>query len=116
MSGDEENVSDYNKNATELFVLLAEHRSKFSVDDRLRVAMLYVAEGNMAEVSRKTGIEYTTLRDWKQTEWWPLAIAECRKRKQDELDGNLTQTIHIAIGEVLDRIQNGDSVVGKTGP
>ena len=47
---------------------------------------------------------------------WNLAVAECRKRKQDELDGNLTQTIHIAMGEILDRIQNGDSVVGKTDP
>lgn len=114
--GDQIAEENYNKNATELFVLLAEHRSSYSVDDRLRVAMLYVAEGNMKEVMRKTGINYETLKSWKVCEWWPLAVAECRKRKQDELDGNLTKTIHIAMGEVLDRIQNGDSLLGKTGP
>ena len=110
MSGDE------NKQTTALFVLLAEHHSKYSVDDRLRTAMLYVAEGNMKEVSRKTGIAYDTVKSWKETEWWPLAVAECRKRKQDELDSLLTNTIHTAMDQVMDRVHKGDHFVGKMDP
>jgi len=110
MSGDE------NKNATELYVLLAEHKSTYSIDDRLSAVMLYAAEGNLAEVARKTNIPYYTVKDWKECEWWPVALSECRKRKQDELDSMFTNVIHEAIGQASDRIRNGDYYVAKTAP
>jgi hypothetical protein len=109
--------SDREKNKTnQLYVLLADHQSKYSLDARLKACYLFAIEGNMAEVQRKTGIPYETLKDWKDQEWWPVALAECRKRKQDELDSMLSQVIHDAVGKVADRIAEGDFFVGKMAP
>lgn len=99
----------------QLYQLLAEHQSAYSIDDRLKACMLYAAEGNMAEVSRKTGLAYDTLKDWKTYEWWPVALDWCRRHKQDELDGMLTGVIQDAVLEVADRIKEGDWVVKKDG-
>lgn len=99
----------------QLYQLLADHASPYSVDDRLKACMLYAAEGNMAEVSRKTGLEYQTLKTWKTYEWWPVALDWCRRHKQDELDGMLTGVIQDAVLEVADRIKEGDWIVKKDG-
>lgn len=100
---------------TQLYQLLADHHSTFSIDDRLKVCMLYATEGNMAEVSRKTGIGYETLKDWKTYDWWPVALDWCRRHKQDELDGLLTGVIQDAVYAVADRIKEGDYTVKKDG-
>lgn len=118
--GTEEDILPEWKNKKErndsiqLYALLAEHQSDYSIDDRLKVCYMFAVEGNMAEVSRKTGISYDCMKEWKKQEWWPVALAECRKRKQDELDSMLTKVIHDAIGQVADRVAEGDYSVGKT--
>ncbi len=102
---------------TELYLLLADHNSDYSVDDRLKVVMMYNAEGNLTEIARKTGIPYYTIKDWKRkTDWWPLAVQECKKHKQEELDRILTKVIHKTIVEMSDRIDNGDYSVKKMEP
>ena len=110
MSGDE------NRDATELYVLLAEHKSTYSIEDRLKAVMLYAAVGNMAEVSRQVNMPYYTIKDWRECEWWPIALNECRKRKQDELDGKLTSIIDEANNQIVDRLQQGDYYVAKMAP
>ena len=100
---------------TELFYLLAEHQSHFSVDDRIKAAMLYAAEGNLSKVSRDMEIGYETLKDWKCQPWWPLAVQECRDRKQDELDAMLSKVMFSAIEQIADRIKDGDYVAKKDG-
>lgn len=99
-----------------LYDALAAEKSPFSDDERLKVAAMYVTEGNLAKVSRETKISLPTLHRWKDsTSWWPLAIAEFRRRKQDELDAEFSKVIHSAVAEVADRIIEGDWVMLKDG-
>ena len=101
----------------DVYALIAEHKSgKYSVEERLNAAMLYVCEKSLKEVHRKTGIPYMTLIDWKRlTEWWAPVVQECRRRKQDELDSTMTHMIDNAINGILDRIANGDVKLDKMG-
>lgn len=104
------------KRTTELYNLLADHTSTYSIDDRLRACMLYATEGNMKEVERRTLIPYETLKSWVKMEWWPVALQESRKRHQDKLDSKFTQVIHKTLDQIYDRVEKGDWISKKMEP
>ena len=91
--------------------------SKYTHDEKLNAVMRYVSCGNMKAVSRETGIPYMTIVEWKRSsEWWDDVVQECKKRWQEDLDGNMTGVIHDIMGGIAERIQDGDSVYdSKTG-
>lgn len=111
-----ENADERIQEGAELYNLLSQHSSHYSVDDRLKACALYVAEGNLMAVSRKTGVKYETLKTWKEQSWWPAAAKEFRIRKQEELDGLMSDVIHAAVDEVADRIRKGDWYIKKMEP
>jgi hypothetical protein len=88
--------------------MMAEIGGKYSVDDRLHAVMLYITEGNMKKVETMTGIPYVTLNSWKEKEWWPAALQFCHKRKDKELELRFSRVIHDTVGEIHDRVINGD--------
>lgn len=89
---------------------------KRDTEDRLRAAMAYLITGNSLDASKVCGIPDKTIRDWTREVWWADFIGECRKEKNEELDAAFTSIIHLAVGEVKDRIINGDEVIDtKTG-
>lgn len=89
---------------------------KRSIEDKLRAAMAYLITGNSLDASKVCGIPDKTIRDWTRETWWADFIAEARKEKNEELDAAFTDILHKAVGEVKDRIENGDEVVdSKTG-
>jgi hypothetical protein len=88
----------------------------YTPEQKLSAVMAYVVTGCSIKAGEMTGIPNATIRYWKsQAPWWPETIAKLRKQKQDELDGRFTGVIHKAIGEVEDRLDNGDQVVDKNG-
>lgn len=95
--------------------LLHEPHSKYTPDEKVEVAAKYIVYGNLKRVGKEVGIPYDTLKSWKKREWWPLLVAESRKAKQDELDGSFTGIIHQAATALADRIENGNSILGKDG-
>jgi hypothetical protein len=99
----------------ELLRLVQDHRSPYSVEERVKVAALYSIHGNMKKVSALTGISYNTLKEWKSTEWWQLAMREARDSQQDQFDIELTKAIHNAVNEIADRVKDGDWVKDKDG-
>lgn len=97
-------------------LISAQKTVKYSVEDKLAVALKYSATGSLTKTAKETGVPLMTISDWKnKTEWWEPAVRECRKRKQDELDGKLTEIIDNALEQVTDRVLNGDSKVTKDG-
>lgn len=104
------------KKSAALYNLLALHASQYSIDDRIKACMLYAAEGNMAEVARKTQVPREVLKDWQTKDWWPVALRTCQDLKQEELDGMFSKIIDVATEKVLDRIENGDFVIKKMVP
>ena len=89
---------------------------KYGPREKLRAAMAYLITGNSVEASKVCGIPDKTIRDWTREVWWADFIGECRKEKNEELDAAFTDILHMAVGEVKDRIANGDEVIDtKTG-
>lgn len=103
------------KESSELYQIMADGKSSYSVDDRLQAVMLYVTEGNMKKVERMTSIPYVTLTSWKEQEWWPHALQFCHKRKDKELELRFSRVIHDAVSEVHDRVTKGDYQILKDG-
>ena len=90
--------------------------NKYGPKEKLRAAMAYLITGNSVEASKVCGIPDKTIRDWTREVWWADFIADARKEKNDELDAAFTDILHKAVGEVKDRIVNGDEVIDvKTG-
>lgn len=90
--------------------------NKYGPKDKLRAALAYLISGNSLDASKNCGIPDKTIRDWTREVWWADYMAEARKEKNDELDAAFTDILHKAVGEVKDRITNGDEVIDtKTG-
>lgn len=100
----------------ELYNLLADHSSQYSIDDRLKVATLFATEGNLKEVSRITNVNYETVKSWQRLSWWDVAVQEARRRHQDSLDSKFTKLIHKTLDQIYDRVTEGDIVIKKMEP
>lgn len=101
--------------ATELYTLLAEHKSKYSAQERIEVATEWLIDGNMTKISKSRGVPLETIKDWRDRPWWPLALKGAVKKKDMELDNGFTSTIHKLLTEVNDRVLEGDVVIDKDG-
>jgi hypothetical protein len=76
----------------------------------------YLLIGNLAQVSRMSGIPDITLRKWKSSPWWPEAEQEIKRASKLQLSGKLSKAIQLANLAVEDRLENGDWVFNpKTG-
>lgn len=88
---------------------------RWSVQERLKAAMAYLITGNSLDASKVCGIPDKTIRDWTRETWWSDFIAEARKEKNDELDAAFTSILAKTVGEIKDRVENGDEVIQKDG-
>jgi transposase-like protein len=76
----------------------------------------YLLIGNLAQVSRMSGIPDITLRKWKAQPWWAEAEQEVKRASKLQLSGKLTKAIQLANLAVEDRLENGEFVFNpKTG-
>ena len=76
---------------------LANQGSKYTDEQRREVATLYAVKGSLSAISRETNIPRTTLRDWKQSDWWDGLVAELRHEKADEHIAKYTALVSDAI-------------------
>jgi len=85
-------------------------------EDKLQAAFTYVLTGSVLQTSQVTGIPERTIKDWTQTDWFQVLMAEAKERKQEELDGKWTGLIHLIADKLEERILKGDPVIHvKTG-
>lgn len=90
--------------------------SKYTPEQKVNAVMTFVLTGTIKKTAKLVGMPQQTLSDWKnKAEWWDEVVAECRKKKQDELDAMYTNLIHDTVEQVADRIKNGDTKVDRNG-
>jgi len=63
---------------------IASPGSYYTAEERTEAVVQYAIKGNMAAVSRATGITATTLSDWSKKDWWHSLLNEVRSQKADE--------------------------------
>lgn len=90
--------------------------SPYTPETKVQAVMAFLVTGNSKSAEVYCGVKSDIIRKWKtQSEWWPQVMQECRKKKQDELDANYTALLHQVVGQLSDRIENGDEVITKNG-
>lgn len=90
--------------------------TRYSWDDKVQVATLYMQLGNARLVSEKTGVAYQTVLDWRRTDWWIDLCDELKQIKRTKTGVKLAEIIEESIAVVQDRLANGDIVLNvKTG-
>jgi len=90
--------------------------SPYTPEQKIQAAQAYLITGSSYQAQKYCGIKADVIRDWKtRSSWWPDLFIQVRKTKNDELDANFSAVIHSAVGEVADRVTNGDSKLQKDG-
>jgi len=83
---------------------------------KINAACLYAASGNYSQVARDTNINRKTIMSWaKDSPVWVEALDKARHEINDEiLAGNLKIVVKTN-EQIIDRIDNGDTVLDKHG-
>lgn len=89
--------------------------SQYDNETRQRAVVEYLVLGNIQRVSDSLNIPRQTLSGWTKSEWWQSMLSEIRQEKQEEIDNGIQKALETALEGVQDRIENGDSVIGKEG-
>lgn len=90
-------------------------RAHYTPDQKMSVVLAYLVTGDSKRAGKVVGIKDNTIRQMKdECKWWPEAVMQARKMLQDRLDNLLTSIIHKSLGQLDDRVENGNwKVVGK---
>jgi len=89
-------------------------RSKYSDEDRRRVAIEYHIHGTQTRVAKITGIPQTTIADWIKTEWFEEQSKAIEAQTEKKIFAKNQKIIDASQDELLDRVLNGDSKLVKT--
>lgn len=88
----------------------------YTPEEKIEAVMAYMVTGTSRKASKICGVPEGTIRWWKsQSLWWDDTMAECRRKKQDELDSMTTNVIHKAVEQIEDRVQHGNKKFTKDG-
>jgi 3-keto-L-gulonate-6-phosphate decarboxylase len=89
---------------------------KYTLEDRHRAAASLISCCNSIAASRECGIPASTIRGWRQHD---LPFQEICQELMAEIGESMkfeyAKIIEASADELLDRIQNGDPVMDKTG-
>lgn len=100
----------------DMYADIYDPRAKIEPEIKIHAAACYFLTGNVKAAARMAGLSHQTISNWKNhAQWWTPVISKIRKEKNDELDAEITELIHLSIGGLADRVQNGEEVYTKDG-
>lgn len=70
----------------------------------------WLATKNLTETSMTTGVPYETLQKWKASDWWKDKQKQLEGDELDQLDKKLSKAVDRALDNLIDRIENGESM------
>lgn len=94
------------------------YQGRIKTADKFLSVAAYMVYGSSRLASKYLGgrVKAGTIRKWKyEASWWPEVEQAVRKAMGHALDYQLTKTIHDAVREADERLQNGDEVLDKNG-
>lgn len=91
------------------------YKERWSDKTKVQAVTLYLTLGKLPAVVENTGIPLETLRTWKRTPWWKDIESQIRTEDNQSLDTKLSKTIDRALDIVVDRLENGDYYIDKSG-
>lgn len=89
---------------------------RWSDQQKLEAVNSYLALGNLALVSRITGIPEITLRVWKASDWWKDVVDDVQRTEKIQLSNRMKQLVEASQRIVAQRLETGDPILNqKTG-
>lgn len=95
--------------------LTAGKKGWWSEKKRIEALTLLAATGVFTEVEKLSGVPATTVRAWLKEQWARDLLDEIRNENDQAIDSKFTNIMHSALGQLEDRLQNGDVVLLKDG-
>lgn len=90
--------------------------SKYPPEQKLFVVTAWVMTGSLKEAARLTGTHLDVVQTWKKRAlWWDDAVIEVKRRKQEELDGALSELVHGSVAMLRERIETGNPYLRANG-
>lgn len=86
------------------------NRKHYTDKEKMNAVCVFAVAGNSRRVAEITKIPETTIRAWKMTEWWNEIANRILVEQDEELDTKLTALVDKAVGQVNDRLENGNYV------
>lgn len=87
----------------------------YTQTQKIDALKLWLITGNLAATAAALKIPYETLKTWKTTQWWNDTAVEIKSEGRLELSAKLRKVAEKAVGETLDRLENGDVRISPTG-
>ncbi|MDE2106352.1 MAG: hypothetical protein KGL39_54555 [Patescibacteria group bacterium] len=87
----------------------------YTPEEKFNAVVHYYQHSNLKKLETDLGIPYTTARTWLEQEWWHDLMAKVIKDFDAEMRANGLAIIKKAQAEIMDRLENGDAVLTKTG-
>jgi len=83
---------------------------------KINAAYLYAASGNYSKVARDTHINRNTIMSWaKDSVVWVEALGKAQQEISDEILAYNLKIVVKTNEQIIDRIDNGDTVLTKDG-
>ncbi len=91
-------------------------KSPYSPEQKVSAAQAYLITGTSVQAQKYCGVKADIIRDWKsKSTWWGELFQQVKKQKNDELEATLTQIMDSSLGQLADRLDDGDYKVQKDG-
>ena len=98
------------KNSTIVSGKVKGKRDHYSDKEKMQVVCTFAVTGNSRRTAELTKVPEATIRAWKMTEWWHEISNRIIVEQDEELNTKLTALVDKAVGEVNDRLENGNYV------
>lgn len=90
--------------------------SPYSDEQRREAVIQYLSCGKYSITSERTGIPLSTIRDWRESEWWDDVAASVRTAVEDETRAKLSAITHEALDKTLSALTDGEQHMTRHGP
>jgi hypothetical protein len=83
--------------------------------DKIKAVASYLVLGDASKVEEVTGIPAGTIRYWKTQPWWFELVQKVAREQDEKIKSRFTHIINKTQDVILDRIDNGETILTKDG-
>lgn len=87
----------------------------YTQNQKIDCLKLWLVTGNLTQVAATLKIPYDTVKQWRYSKWWGDMAVEIKAEGRLSLSAKLRTVAEKALGETLDRLENGDVRISPTG-
>ena len=88
---------------------------RYTEDEKETFVLKYLEVGTLAEACRQTNTNYETAKVWHKAQWFQNSLIRLRFERDKLLEQKLSNLIEKGTEAMLDRIENGEQRITKSG-